>query len=62
MPSLYARMMNLVFRCMLQDKPWQPHDYAAEKMKTARLVVWTQHGIYGAGKDPDEIFGLIETE
>ncbi len=55
-------MMNLVFRCMLQDKPWQPHDYAAEKMKTARLVVWTQHGIYGAGKDPDEIFGLIETE
>lgn len=33
----------------------------AEKMKTARLVVWAQHGIYGAGADLDETFGLIET-
>ena len=33
----------------------------AKKMETARLVVWAQHGIYGAGKDPDETFGLIET-
>lgn len=33
----------------------------AEKMKTARLVVWAQHGIYGAGCDLDETFGLIET-
>ncbi|MBQ6550841.1 MAG: rhamnulose-1-phosphate aldolase [Lachnospiraceae bacterium] len=33
----------------------------AEKMKTARIVVWAQHGIYGAGKDLDEAFGLIET-
>ena len=33
----------------------------AEKMKTARLVVWSQHGIYGAGKDLDETFGLSET-
>ena len=33
----------------------------AEKMKTARLVVWAQHGIYGAGVDLDETFGLIET-
>ena len=33
----------------------------AEKMKTARLVVWSQHGIYGAGRDLDETFGLIET-
>ncbi len=33
----------------------------AEKMKTARLVIWSQHGIYGAGKDLDETFGLIET-
>ncbi len=33
----------------------------AEKMKSARLVVWSQHGIYGAGKDLDETFGLIET-
>ena len=33
----------------------------AEKMRTARLVVGSQHGIYGAGKDLDETFGLIET-
>ena len=33
----------------------------AEKMNTARLVVWAQHGIYGAGKNLDETFGLIET-
>ena len=33
----------------------------AEKMRTARLVVWAQHGIYGAGADLDETFGLIET-
>ncbi len=33
----------------------------AEKMKTSRLVVWSQHGIYGAGKTLDEAFGLIET-
>lgn len=33
----------------------------AEKMQTARLVVWAQHGIYGAGRGLDEAFGLIET-
>ena len=33
----------------------------AKKMATARLVVWAQHGIYGAGRDLDETFGLIET-
>ena len=33
----------------------------AEKMLSARLVIWSQHGIYGAGKDLDETFGLIET-
>ena len=33
----------------------------AEKMKTARLIVWALHGIYGAGRDLDEAFGLIET-
>ncbi len=33
----------------------------AEKMHSARLVVWAQHGIYGAGRDLDETFGLIET-
>ena len=24
-------------------------------------MVWTNHGIYGTGKDMDEAFGLIET-
>ncbi len=33
----------------------------AEKMKHFRLVVWTNHGIYGCGKTMDEAFGLIET-
>ena len=33
----------------------------AEKMKEHRLVVWTNHGIYGCGRDIDEAFGLIET-
>ena len=33
----------------------------AEKMKEFRLVVWPVHGIYGAGVDIDEAFGLIET-
>lgn len=33
----------------------------ADKMSTARLVVWAQHGIYGAGRSLDETFGLIET-
>ena len=33
----------------------------AEKMKQFRLVVWTNHGIYGTGKTMDEAFGLIET-
>ena len=33
----------------------------AEKMKDFRVVVWAQHGVYGAGKTLDETFGLIET-
>jgi len=33
----------------------------AQKMKDHRLVVWAMHGIYGAGKNLDETFGLIET-
>ena len=33
----------------------------AKKMETARLCVWAQHGVYGAGRDLDETFGLIET-
>ena len=33
----------------------------AEKMKTSRLVVWAGHGLYGAGADLDEAYGLIET-
>ena len=33
----------------------------AAKMTEYRLVIWTNHGIYGRGKDLDETFGLIET-
>ena len=33
----------------------------AKKMEEFRLVIWGMHGIYGAGKDLDEAFGLIET-
>lgn len=33
----------------------------AEKMKSARSVVWALHGLYGAGKTLDEAFGLVET-
>jgi len=33
----------------------------ADKMKHTRLVVWPQHGIFGAGTTMDETFGLIET-
>ncbi len=33
----------------------------AKKMKNFRIVLWTNHGIYGAGKTLDETFGLIET-
>ncbi len=33
----------------------------AKKMKDYRIVIWAQHGIYGAGKNYDEAFGLIET-
>ena len=33
----------------------------ANKMKDYRLVIWTLHGIYGAGRNMDETFGLIET-
>ena len=33
----------------------------AEKMKTARLVIWAQHGLSGMGNTLDEAFGLIET-
>ena len=33
----------------------------AKKREEFRLVVWSMHGIYGAGRTMDEAFGLIET-
>ena len=33
----------------------------AEKMKEYRLIVWPHHGLYAAGKDLEECFGLVET-
>lgn len=57
----------LVFPDGANVLPWMPcgtreiGEATAEKIRTARLVVWAQHGIYGAGRDLDEAFGLIET-
>ena len=57
----------VVFPDGVNELPWmlcgtnEIGEATAEKMLTARLVVWAQHGIYGAGKDLDETFGLIET-
>ncbi|WP_027185565.1 rhamnulose-1-phosphate aldolase [Desulfovibrio inopinatus] len=33
----------------------------AELMKSHSLVMWAHHGIFGAGKNMDQVFGLIET-
>jgi len=33
----------------------------AKKMEEFRLVVWSQHGVFGAGSSIDEAFGMIET-
>ena len=33
----------------------------AKKMLDHRIVIWSMHGVYGAGKNLDEAFGLIET-
>ena len=33
----------------------------SEKMASFRIVLWSLHGVYAAGKDLDETFGLIET-
>ena len=33
----------------------------ADCMTRARSVVWSLHGLYGAGKNLDEAFGLVET-
>ena len=33
----------------------------AEKFRDFRVVIWGLHGVYGAGKNLDEAFGLIET-
>ena len=34
---------------------------SAEKMREFRLVIWSMHGVYGAGRSLDDAFGLIET-
>ena len=36
-------------------------DATSAKMATSRLVLWPFHGVYGAGRDIDETYGLIET-
>ena len=57
----------VVFPEGIQVLPWlipgsnEIGEATAEKMKEARLVLWSFHGIYGAGETIDETFGLIET-
>ncbi len=34
---------------------------SAEKLRDRRVVIWAAHGIFGAGRDMDEAFGLVET-
>ena len=34
---------------------------SSEKMKEFSLVLWSQHGVYGAGENIESTFGLIET-
>ncbi|HIR58066.1 MAG TPA: rhamnulose-1-phosphate aldolase [Candidatus Gallacutalibacter pullicola] len=33
----------------------------AKKIHDYRAVIWGQHGVFGAGRDLDEAFGLVET-
>ncbi|OJG47147.1 rhamnulose-1-phosphate aldolase [Enterococcus hermanniensis] len=57
----------VVFPEGIQVLPWlipgsnEIGQATAEKMKAARLVLWSFHGVYGAGRTMDETFGLIET-
>lgn len=57
----------VVFPEGVQVLPWlipgsiEIGEATAEKMKSARLVLWSFHGVYGAGRTMDETFGLIET-
>ncbi len=57
----------VVFPDGIEVLPWEVcgtneiGEHTAEKIKTSRIVIWTMHGIYGAGRDFDEVFGLIET-
>ncbi|MGO3791295.1 MAG: rhamnulose-1-phosphate aldolase [Enterococcus gilvus] len=57
----------VVFPEGVQVLPWlipgsnEIGEATAEKMKESRLILWSYHGIYGAGKTMDETFGLIET-
>jgi len=47
--------------------PWmvggtsQAAEATAAKMRETRLVVWPHHGVWGAGRNIDEAFGLVET-
>lgn len=57
----------VVFPEGVQVLPWlipgsnEIGEATAKKMQEARLVLWSFHGVYGAGKTMDETFGLIET-
>lgn len=57
----------VVFPEGVQVLPWlipgsnEIGEATAQKMQEARLVLWSFHGVYGAGRTMDETFGLIET-
>lgn len=71
--AITRRLWEMCTECLVvfpegvQVLPWltpgsnEIGEATAEKMKEARLVLWSFHGIYGAGKTMDETFGLIET-
>ena len=56
---VYPDGVNLL-PCMVCGTNELGHE-TAEKLKTARLVVWAQHGLSAVGNTLDEAFGLIET-
>lgn len=55
MASLYARMMDLVFRFMPQDKLGEPHDYAAERKRNDRKPPRPPQGVRVCQRELDGI-------
>ena len=58
---MHCHPANLLAMTYVHDLDERAFTRTLWQMRSSRLVVWAQHGIYGAGKDLDETFGLIET-